>query len=257
MNETSELIVFVHIAKTGGTTLRDILDKQYGPDSLSIYADPSVPNLNSKEKIINRVLSHIHTAKSISGHFSYGMKYNHIVQEPLLASINTSRNIAHITMLREPVEHILSLYHHYKRNNFFSMHMQTPTVDLETFIKQKLYYPNYQTLRVSGADFPDLDIAKHNIVNHFSIAGITDMYNESLFLMKERFNWKDMKYQKLNQFVNSDLKKDISNELVNLIILDNKLDFKLYMFTKQLLKQKIAALNICKQQELREFSPFT
>lgn len=252
MTSTSELIIFVHIAKTGGTTLRDILDKQYGSNSLSIYADPSMKTLNSKEKIVNMILQNIHTARSISGHFSYGMKYNHIDQEPLLSLINTPRNITHITMIRNPLEHVFSLYHHYKRYN-----IQTANVTFETFIKQKLYYPNYQTLRVSGANIPDLNIAKSNIVNNFAIVGITDMYNESIFLMKERLNWKDIKYQKLNHYVKSDLIQDIPKDLIQLINLDNKLDFKLYTFTKQLLKQKISALNIIKQKELHEFSPFT
>ncbi|PEQ05502.1 sulfotransferase family 2 domain-containing protein [Bacillus toyonensis] len=255
MNATNELIIFVHIAKNGGTTLRDILDKQYGSKSLSIYAEPSVPTLNSKEKIINMVLQHTYTAKSISGHFSYGMKYDHIAREPLLSLINIPRNITYITMLRNPVENIFSLYNHYKRNDYFNI--QTLDVNFETFIKKKIYYPNFQTLCVSGTDIPDLNIAKYNIVNNFSIVGITDMYNESIFLMKERFNWNNIKYQKLNHFVNSDLIKDIPNELINLIYLDNKLDFKLYLFTKQLLKQKIDALNINKQKELHEFSPFT
>ncbi|QDZ73830.1 sulfotransferase family 2 domain-containing protein [Bacillus cereus] len=255
MNSTSELIIFVHIAKTGGTTLRDILDKQYGSNSLSIYADPSMKTLNSKEKIVNMILQNIHTARSISGHFSYGMKYNHIDQEPLLSLINTPRNITHITMIRNPLEHVFSLYHHYKRNNHYNI--QTANVTFETFIKQKLYYPNYQTLRVSGANIPDLNIAKSNIVNNFAIVGITDMYNESIFLMKERLNWKDIKYQKLNHYVKSDLIQDIPKDLIQLINLDNKLDFKLYTFTKQLLKQKISALNIIKQKELHEFSPFT
>ncbi|UIJ69708.1 hypothetical protein LW858_29515 (plasmid) [Bacillus cereus] len=254
MDATNELIIFVHIAKNGGTTLRDILDKQYGAKSLSMYADASM--LNTKEKIINKVLQHIHTAKSISGHFSYGMKYDdHIARESLLSLINIPRNITYITMLRNPVENIFSLYNHYKRNGYFNI--QTLDMNFETFIKQKLYYPNYQTLCVSGTDIPDLNIAKYNIVNDFSIVGITDMYNESIFLMKERFNWNNIKYQKLNHFVNPDLIKDIPNELINLIYLDNKLDLKLYLFTKQLLKQKIDALNINKQKELHEFSPFT
>ncbi|PHG57690.1 sulfotransferase family 2 domain-containing protein [Bacillus toyonensis] len=255
MKVTSELIVFVHISKTGGTTLRNILDKQYGSNSLGIYADPSIPTFNSKEKILNMILQHIHTAKSISGHFSYGMKYDHIAPEPLLSLIDTPRNISHITMLRNPVENIFSLYHHYKRNNYFNI--QSSNVTFETFIKQKLYYPNYQTLRVSGTDIPDLSVAKNNIINNFSIVGITDMYNESIFLMKERFNWKDIKYQKLNHFVKTDSVQNIPNELIKLINLDNKLDFKLYTFTKQLLKQKINELNIIKRKELYEFSPFT
>lgn len=247
---TNELIIFIHIAKTGGTTLRGILDKQYGSNSLFMYAHETFENLNSEDKLVNMLKNHINNAKSISGHFSFGMKYDDI-DTPLLSLIDTPRNIVYISILRNPVERLFSQYHHYKRNNWIDF-----DITFEKFVKQNLYIQNYQTLCLSGTNIPNLDIAKRNIVKHFALVGITDMYNESLFLMKKRFNWGDFEYHKLNQFIKKPLRNIIPNELRKIINNNNKLDLKLYRFAKRLLKKEIKLLSRAQKKELYYFSPF-
>ncbi|PGV58350.1 hypothetical protein COD94_24145 [Bacillus cereus] len=74
MTSNNELIIFIHIAKTGGTTLRDILDTQYGAHSLFMYAHKTIGPLNNKKQIINLLKDHIYSAKAINGHYSFGMK---------------------------------------------------------------------------------------------------------------------------------------------------------------------------------------
>ncbi|WP_181458851.1 sulfotransferase family 2 domain-containing protein [Bacillus sp. SRB_331] len=250
MTSNNELIIFIHIAKTGGTTLRDILDTQYGPHSLFMYAHKTIEHLNNKEKIINMLRDHIYSAKAISGHYSFGMKYDEI-EGQLLSLINHSRNITYISMLRKPVDRIFSQYHHYKRNNWINSELT-----FEQFIKHKLYVCNHQTLCISGTDIPNLNIAKKNIINHFALVGITDMYKESLFLMKNHFNWKDLKYNKLNSFIAPSIIESIPNELIIQINNDNNLDLELYKFAKRLLKEKIKLLSECQKIELHHFSPF-
>ncbi|PKJ52079.1 sulfotransferase family 2 domain-containing protein, partial [Bacillus sp. SN10] len=161
----NELIIFIHIAKTGGTTLRGILDKQYGSNSLFMYAHETFENLNSEDKLVNMLKSHINNVKSISGHFGFGMKYNGI-DTPLLYLMDTSRNIVYISILRNPVERLFSQYHHYKRNNWIDF-----DITFEKFVKQNLYIPNYQTLCLSGTNIPNLEIAKRNIIKHFALVG--------------------------------------------------------------------------------------
>ncbi|NSL68468.1 sulfotransferase family 2 domain-containing protein [Bacillus toyonensis] len=250
MTSNNELIIFIHLAKTGGTTLRNILDIQYGPQSLFMYKDPIIEHLNNKEKLINMLRDHIYSANAISGHFGFGMKYDEIDGQ-LLSQINHSRNITYISMLRKPVDRIFSQYHHYKRNNWIDSELT-----FEQFIKHKLYVCNYQTLRISGTDIPSLNIAKKNILNHFALVGITDMYKESLFFMKNHFNWKNLKYNKLNSFIEHSIIKSIPNELIVQINNDNNLDVELYEFVKDLLNEKIKSLSESQRNELHHFSPF-
>ncbi|CUB58475.1 Sulfotransferase family protein [Bacillus subtilis] len=252
MEPTNELIIFIHIAKTGGTTLRGILEKQYNSNLLNMYADVNTGTLDSKVKIVNVLRNHIDSAKCISGHFSFGIKYYELgIDKPLLPLIKTARPIIYISMLRKPVDQIFSLFLHYKRN-----HWLQPEITFEDFIKNKLYILNYQTLCLSGTLTPNVNIAKQNIIQHFALVGITDMYNESIFLLKQRFHWKDFNYHKLNKSLNSDVKKNIPQKLIDLINHDNELDLKLYTFTKELLKIKIDLLDSSQKEILRSFSPF-
>lgn len=250
MVSTNELIVFIHIAKTGGTTLRGILDKQYGTNSLFMYAHATFENLNSEDKLVNMLENHINNVKSISGHFGFGMKYDGI-DTPLLSLVSTSRDIVYISILRNPTERLFSQYHHYKRNNWIDL-----DVTFEKFIKKNLYIPNYQTLCLSGTNTPNLDIAKRNIIKYFALVGITDMYKESLFLMKKRFNWRNFEYHKLNQFIKKPLINTIPNELRKIINNNNALDLKLYKFAKRLLKREIKSLSKSQKKELYYYTPF-
>ncbi|MDG0949875.1 sulfotransferase family 2 domain-containing protein [Bacillus paranthracis] len=247
---TTELIIFIHIAKTGGTTLRDILDKQYGQDSLFMYAHETIESLNTPIKILNMLKEHIHTARALSGHYSFGMKYEEI-NDPLLPLIKTSRKIIYISLLRKPVERIFSLYHHHKRNNWLH-----DDVTFETFIRNKLYTLNHQTICLAGTPNPDFHLAQKNIIQHFAVVGVTDMYIQSLFLMQKHFNWKPLKYNKLNQFIKTSEINDIPKQIVEQINHDNYLDVKLHKFAKRILKKKIKSLSKPQQKELRYFSPF-
>ncbi|PGC80398.1 sulfotransferase family 2 domain-containing protein [Bacillus toyonensis] len=246
----TELIIFVHIAKTGGTTLRGVLDKQYGSDSLFMYTHKTIESLSNKEQILTTLQNHITNVKAISGHFAFGMKYAEI-DEPLLPLIQIGRKITYVSMIRRPVDRIFSLYHHYKRNNW--LHSE---LTFKNFITHKLYDLNHQTHYISGTLAPNLDIAKTNIMNHFALVGVTDMYKESLFLMKKRFNWTNFKYDKLGVFVKPSLIPDIPNKLIESINNDNHLDLELYKFTRKLLKKKIKLLSKSQRKELRYFSPF-
>lgn len=248
---TTELIIFVHIAKTGGTTLRAILDKQYGLNSLFMYSNKTIGYLDNNVQIINMLRDNIDTAKCISGHFGFGMTFYEINTTPLLPLIQTHRLVTYISMLRKPVDRTFSLYHHYKRNNW--LHND---VTFESFIKHRLYDLNQQTKYISNSPEPNLENAKENIINHFAFVGVTDMYKESLFLMKQRFDWENFKYNKLGKFIEHSSRESISNEFIQIINNDNKLDLNLYNFAKQRLKKKIKLLDTSQKEALFSFSPF-
>jgi hypothetical protein len=84
-------IIFIHIPKTGGTTLKDILIRDYGEDNY--YEDTSdfgVPDISSIDKQL------------ISGHISF----NYSLDSNIL-----------LTMLRNPIDRIISHYRHVLYND--------------------------------------------------------------------------------------------------------------------------------------------
>ncbi|MEK4504276.1 hypothetical protein [Bacillus sp. FSL R12-0069] len=245
-----ELILFLHIAKTGGTTLRTILDKQYDKHSLSVYPSKQDIYLNTKEKTINTLKRHINFVKSISGHFDFEMWYDEF-KEPLLKLIPTTRKITYITLLRKPSDRIFSQFHHYKRNNWIDSQ-----IDFKQFIEEKMYTLNYQTTCISGKGIPNLTKAKINILNSFSLVGITERFSESLFLMNNIFKWKNIKYVKKNKYVSPCLRNTIPIETIKLLEQDNHLDMELYKFAETLLQHKINNLTMFQKQKIKFFSPF-
>ncbi|WP_410990995.1 sulfotransferase family protein [Bacillus cereus] len=246
----TELIVFIHIAKTGGTTLRNILNSQYPDNSIFLYMDKTNKKLVNEEKLLQLLQKHINSAKAISGHFGFEMKYEEIIQ-PLLPRIKKNRDITYISMIRKPVDQIFSLFHHYKRNNWIASE-----ITFDMFVTNKLYQLNYQTLCISGGNIPDIQQAKKNITKDFAVLGVTDMYKESLFLMKERFNWENKTYKKENVFVNAFELTHISSKIKQQIEQDNALDCQLYRFARSVLKKKIKKLDSYQKKELITFSPF-
>ena len=96
-------MLFMHIPKTGGSSLRDSLNQVYprseqlqlydSPDKGIIHAD-DFPDLSEAERARPRL---------IMGHFYYGL-HEHV-----------PRPSRYLTIIRDPVDRVASLYHHYRR----------------------------------------------------------------------------------------------------------------------------------------------
>jgi hypothetical protein len=99
----------------------------------------------------------------------------------------------------------------------------------------------------------DLEKAKQNIEAHFLVAGVTEMFEESLFLIKQNFNLDNIFYIKKNSTKTRPKKDDLSKETLEIIKENNQLDIKLYNFVKQNLKEKIDSLDPEYKSKLNEF----
>ena len=104
------MIVFVHMLKAGGTTLRTALEQTFGPGLLWDYDD--IPMSNRPEHASQRARRQadlaIHgvpnTTRIVFGHFVMS-KYRGLRPD-----------LSFATMLRDPAERIVSHYFHYLRN---------------------------------------------------------------------------------------------------------------------------------------------
>jgi hypothetical protein len=85
-------VCFIHLEKTGGTTLQGILEKQFEPGRLS----PSHLSMNS---LFSRSIAEISNYDLISGHFDYA------------ATLSLPRrNIKRLAIFRDPIERLISFY---------------------------------------------------------------------------------------------------------------------------------------------------
>jgi hypothetical protein len=172
-------LFFLHIPKCAGTTFYEILYNNYKYQQIAkidgTYIDKSVKQIitypeGKKVKI-----------KCVMGHMYYGMHEYF------------NEKYKYITFLRNPTIRVLSLYYHIittvnhpLHELFIKKHISLKSF-LESEITQEL--SNEQVRRISGINekyikIEHLEIAQSNIKTDFKFVGITELFDESLVLLR-------------------------------------------------------------------------
>jgi hypothetical protein len=182
------------------------------------------------------------TIQCIYGHFLYGLH------------IQIPRPATYITFLRDPVERVISLFYFWQTYN----HSQQETLSkmsLKEFILTDDFSQNsnHQTFYLAGGTY-DLQLARENLQKQFAMVGLTERFDESLFLFQKELGWQKIEhYVSHNMTPNRPRKDQIPREVINLILCKNQLDFQLYEFAKELFEERIGSLDSKSQNELRLF----
>ncbi len=250
---TREGLIFLHIWKAGGSTLNDIIERQYAGESIfttngARYEESMAEfqNLPSTERAAFRVLK---------GHMYFGMHEYFF------------RPCRYITMLRDPVSRVISDYYYIwetPHHNFYDFVVNQEKMSLQSFVSREdsPLYDNVQTRLLSGIAWqvkfgeakPDmLALAKENIDKHFAVVGLTERFDETLILCQLAFNWKMPFYTKRNV---TQKKADSSNmdaETLEVIRQYNALDIELYEYAQKRFEQQIQSYGDRFWQQLKSF----
>ncbi|RCW46448.1 sulfotransferase family 2 domain-containing protein [Paenibacillus prosopidis] len=244
----NKMLIHLHIAKTGGESLNHVINNNYSKElTYNVYL--------TEDRIINDKLKEISLTKPqpqcVQGHFPFGI--HEYFNQPFM----------YVTLLRNPIDRLISEYyfiHSFSwppwldKNN--SMHHQLLNFSLEEYIK----YPanrNKQTRLISGNSHSEkmklLENAKQNIQKYFVVAGITEMFAESFFLMKEKLGWRNIDYRKTNVTKIRPRIHELSSGIIKLIEDNNEIDIKFYNFVKEKLMNQIEELNTEDKVKLNSF----
>lgn len=230
----NNLNIFMHIPKTGGTTLNSIFRKQYRANEIFDHdsyegKEIKIDELSVKEK---------EKIRAVTGHYFYGIHQSF------------SKPFNYFTMLRDPVDRVISSYFFLQN---YPGYERVKNMTLEEFVLKEAEAQNLQTLMVSGQyENPNINYAMENLKT-FTIVGVTELFNETLFLLKNAYGWENIHYSKENITKNRLAKEEIPSTVINIIKEYNALDIQLYNYAKQLCYEKLSRLTIDEKKQLEEF----
>jgi hypothetical protein len=255
MND-AKLVIFHHIPKTAGTTLREILNRQYGEGQ--VFETNWYPG----ERLLAERPFGIYTGKKKPGETWYpgllteiAYRYEFFQREaasPIRAiyGFHCEYGLAEyifqpsetFTFLRHPVDRALSHY-------YFTVDVPEglDEAGLEAHLLARIE-GNLQTKMLSGphgaGPLPPpeemLARAKANLKS-CAVVGLTERFDETLMLLKQRFGWRWPFY--VRKYVNPNRpKKDVLPPAVlQRIAAENELDAALYAYAQELFAQQIQA----------------
>lgn len=228
-------IVFLHIPKTGGVTLRRALKWKY--PSRVLYEESLTKPLAAFGRL---PLSERANARVVSGHLHYGV-HEHIPQR-----------CEYVTLLREPVARVVSSYHYILGHPKHALHadLVRSSEPLEDFLRIDPSIDNHQTRMISGRGGGELGSriaeplgadalaeAKANL-ERFLVVGVTERFDETFIVLRRALGWRVPFYVTAN--VAAGGPKPFPDSARELIRERNQLDLELYRFADELLSAAIA-----------------
>jgi hypothetical protein len=232
----SPMLLFLHIPKAAGSTLNKIIERQY--PARSIYKIDTEEPQRSMDEFKALPPTAKAQLKVLLGHMPFG--FHQYFTQPT----------TYITILRDPVDRIVSMYFYILRHKKHYLHKELTSrnISLEEFVSEG-YSPETENGMVKaisanftpwgGATRADLETALANVEKHFSVVGISERFDETLWLMKKRFGWRFPYYLKENVTPERPAKERISPEALQTIQKNNLLDQELYDYAQQRLTREV------------------
>ncbi|MFH1845155.1 MAG: sulfotransferase [bacterium] len=230
-------LVFLHIPKTAGSTLRRIVERQY--DARQIF---TLEGWRVSERDFMRLSPKLHRqVRLLEGHQFFGL-------HELLPT--ESR---YITMLRDPVERIVSQYYHILRSPEHYLHEQVTGDNLsvadfataglapELDNGQLRYVAGLSELPVGQCTPDHLELARRHLERYFAVTGLVERFDESIVLMKRILGWQPPLYLPTNIDRRRNDREPLTAEARAAIRDANRLDYEFYRFADQLLDRQIVA----------------
>lgn len=245
-SDAEPTIIFLHVGKTAGLSMRRVLRRQFPAGRIMELRDPGPePVRMRREGTASRFAALPVERRSrprlIMGHTTYGI-HEHV-----------PRPSTYITLLRRPTSLIISLFHYILRNERHALHDQVVKagMTLEDFVGSgiSLETENSAVRAIAGdtstpfggCTLEMLETAKANIERDFSVVGLTERFDESLLLLGRAFGWRNLHYVRVNVAAQGAGRAPVPPSTIELIEDQNRLDAELYRWSTERFEEAIAA----------------
>jgi hypothetical protein len=232
-------LIFIHIPKAAGSTLQEIVVRHYqGCRGFRFTGDAervkAFESLSQEER---------DSFDLVQGHVHFGL-------HRLL-----SRPATYITMLRDPVDRVVSHYHFVAANPDHYLHPQIGGLSLHEYAVTRASHEldNDQVRWLCAADHFDVPVgrvsramveeAKWNLANAVEVVGIMERFDDSLRCLSAAFGWHDVAPRvRRNANRHRPALSDVPNETLDAIRRINRYDAELYEFASALFEEQMGRL---------------
>jgi hypothetical protein len=251
------LLVFVHVPKTAGSTLRSVLNmNEPGPRSRALG------NVFKGGGGIDRtVMARMQKGEGpdlagvgiVRGHFPLG------IREFLPDHLPKRRELQCFTFLRDPVERILSHYYAIRDRREgedeagkYALSALPPEPTLDDALAAGYVHDNLHTRMLCGDPEPFGEVteemlaaAKRNLSEELVVFGLTERFDESLVLAKRRLDLRAILYRSSGR-VNPERPRgdEVPAELRRTAESANRYDIELYRHAKELFESELESRDL-------------
>jgi len=247
-------IHFLHIAKTGGITIWNLIRDNY--ESVFLNSSPLTFQENYKKEGVNAEITIGHTEYALVGHF-------------------LPPETRYFTFLRDPLSWSISYYNYQNidenspdrkaalRLSFEDFYLGGEVPLRDNFQTRMLLTETFCVDTVTEAHLAD---AKKNLTENIELVGLTEAFDESILLIQGVFGWKNILYRKENVSKYLDAspdirarlvkREDLSQDLIDRLAAENRYDMELYAYACGLMEKQKAAYGPSFDTDLQTYRNF-
>jgi hypothetical protein len=257
--DAEKCLIFLHIPKAAGTTLYNIMGRQYPPSATHDIYGVDLDDLKAAyDRFRALPQEEKNRIRLLRGHVAFGIHEDF------------SRPSTYVTMLRHPVERIISHYYYVLRmpKHYLYHEIKSKKMGLAEYVTSGVTseLANGQTRLLSGimktadVDFSDprvssdvVEAARRNMREHFVAVGLAERFDESLILLKRLLGWGNIYYARENITKGRPAEREIPKETIRLIEKYNEADMELYESAQKMFDERLREEVPALKSELKSF----
>ncbi|MGQ0657949.1 MAG: sulfotransferase family 2 domain-containing protein [Chromatiales bacterium] len=230
------VILFTHIPKTAGGTVTNFLRSSVPPETV-LFLDG--PGQQPTREELRRVIENSPPARVIYGHIAFYLKVEELI----------GGEICRITMLRDPIQRIVSTYYFFRtiadvnptgrrlldeNISLYDYVTKHPSRQTDNYMVRFLADVPLKDVPIGQCDGNMLEQSKSNLLNHFDIVGLTEDCESFLARVSDTFGFDNRIARPANVNKARPALEQVDKAAIHAIEERNALDIELYEFAQRL-----------------------